>query len=107
MSAERCQMCVVQNTNPSFQDDLSVPYFLWDRGVTVGELRSILADASHPQRIDLLRVLLREARPDEVWSFVTPAVVVREWKLISPGLGRRRDFWKWLLGAWREHGFLR
>ena len=90
-----------------FLDDRTVPYFLWDRSVTVGELRSALADPSHPQRLTLLRVLLREARPDEVWSFVTPELVAREWRSISPGLGRRRPFWQWLLGAWRKHGFLR
>jgi len=94
-------------TAAGFPDDRAVPYFLWDRRVTVGELRSALADPSNSQRITLLRILLREARPDEVWSFVTPELVVREWRSISPGLGRRRAFWQWLLGAWREHGFLR
>lgn len=90
-----------------FPDDRKVPYFLWDRNVTGGELRFALANPSHPQRTALLRILLREARPDEVWNFVTPELVEQEWALISPGLGRRRPFWQWLLTAWREHGFLR
>lgn len=56
----------------NLRDEARVPYFFWDRNVTVGELRAVLADAAHPERLPLLRVLLREARPDEVWAFVTP-----------------------------------
>jgi len=95
-----------QLVRPTLDDDEAVPYFLWDRQVTVGELRTVLSDGSHPQRMPLLRALVREARPDDVWSFVTPELVAREWDDIKPGLGRRRAFWEWLLGAWRDHGFL-
>jgi len=84
-----------------------VPYFLWDRRVTVGELRAVLDDPTNPQRIPLLRELLREARPDEAWAFVSPHTVSREWDQLSPGLGRRRAFWRWLLDLWRELGYLR
>ncbi len=100
-------MCALVLTRTKFDDEREVPYFFWDRRVTVGELRSVLAERENPKRILLLRLLLREARPDEVWSFVTPAEVAEEWDAISPGLGRRRQFWEWLLRAWREHGFLR
>jgi hypothetical protein len=91
----------------TFDDERAIPDFLWDRRTTVAELRAILADGEHPQRTPLLRTLLREARPDEVWSFVTPDLVVREWESIKPGLGKRLPFWTWLLGAWRDHGFLK
>ena len=100
-------MCGMQIERSGFEDDQAVPYFLWDRNVTVGELRAALADGSDPRRIPLLRVLLREARPDDVWKFVTPQSVADEWSEINPGLGQRRAFWQWLLGAWRDHGFLR
>lgn len=100
-------MCASQLTRPGFEDDQAVPYFLWDRNVTVGELRLALANMADPRRISLLRVLLREARPDEIWNFIAPELVVREWDAISPGLGRRRDFWEWLISAWRQRGFLR
>ena len=84
-----------------------VPYFLWDRNVTVGELRAALADPRNPQRVHLLRALLREARPDEVWAFVSPQTVSSEWDQLVPGLGRRRAFWQWLLDKWRERGYIR
>jgi hypothetical protein len=94
-------------TRARFDDEHAIPYFLWDRKVTVGELRSALADKTDPRRIPLLCALMREARPDEVWSFVSPWTVADEWQSIAPGLGRGRQFWEWLLQTWREHGFLR
>jgi len=100
-------MGIMPPKKAKFDDDSAIPDFLWDRGTTVGELRAILADAEHLQRIPLLRTLLREARPDEVWSFVSPDLVVREWEDIKPGLGKRLAFWTWLLGAWRDRGFLK
>ncbi|MBM4353955.1 MAG: hypothetical protein FJ109_09220 [Deltaproteobacteria bacterium] len=100
-------MCGMVLSRNRFDDDREVPYFFWDRKVTVGELRAALADRTDPRRIPLLRALLREARPDEVWSFVTPEVVAEEFESIRPGLGPRRRFWEWLLQAWRDHGFLR
>lgn len=100
-------MCSMVLSTANFQDGDAVPYFFWDRNVTVAELRSALADRAHPRRMALLRSLLREARPDEVWSFVTPADVARDWDAIAVGLGGRRAFWAWLLKEWRDRGFLR
>jgi len=99
-------MCAAVVMRAGFDDADAVPYFFWDRKVTVGELRSALANSSDPRRIPLLRVLLREARPDDVWCFISPVVVAEEWESLSPGLGRRRQFWAWLLRAWRDNGFL-
>ena len=99
-------MCSTGQWTREFKNDEAIPYFLWDRNTTGGQLRKALNNASHPQRTALLRVLLREARPDEVWSFVSPETVAREWDTISPGLGRRRAFWDWLLAEWRRLGFL-
>lgn len=84
----------------------AVPSFFWDRDVGVEELHGILADSSHPERLDLLAVLLREARVDEVWLFVTPEDVRDALPAVSHRLGRRRDFWPWLIASWQELGLL-
>lgn len=89
-----------------FTESGSVPYFLWDRAVTVAQLSAVLADPAAPDREALLALLLREARPDEVWEFVSPQTVAAEWSRIAPRLGGRCAFWAWLLDEWRDLGLL-
>lgn len=85
--------------------DDAIPYFLWDQPMTVAELRRHL-DGPPEERYQYLGKILREAREPDVWQFTTPAEVVREWDGIEPQLGRRREFWRFLLGKWRELGLV-
>ena len=85
--------------------DDAVPYFLWDQPMTVAELRRRLS-GSPEERLRYLGTILREAKEPDVWRFTTPAEVVREWQLLEPRLGRRREFWRFLLGKWRELGLI-
>lgn len=87
-------------------DGAEVPYFLWDRNLSLPELRGILASPSDTRRIEMLAHVLREARPDEVWTLVAPRDVAAAWDDIAPRLGRRRAFWVWLLDGWRDRGLL-
>jgi hypothetical protein len=85
-------------------DPQGVPYFLWDEPITLAELRARLrGDAS--ERLRLLGRILREARDTDVWRFTTPAEVAAAWPELQRYLGRRRAFWEFLLGRWRELGF--
>jgi hypothetical protein len=85
--------------------DDAIPYFLWDQPMSVAELRRRL-NSSPEERLRYLSTILREAREPDVWRFTTPAEVVREWSLLEPRLGRRREFWRFLLGKWRELGLI-
>ena len=87
-------------------DPQAVPYFLWDEPMTVAELREKLRTASPPERTRLMGKILREARDTEVWMFTTPAEVARSWSAISRNLGRRREFWEFLLKSWSRQGRL-
>lgn len=87
--------------------DDEVPYFCWDRQVTRGELRRIVADRAHPEHFPMLGLLLREARPDEVWSYVDPETVARALPEVTRFLGRRAAFWRWLLDGRRTLGLIR
>jgi hypothetical protein len=84
----------------------AVPYFLWDDPLTVGELRRKLSQANAPERILLLARILREARDTEVWRFTSPAEVLALWPRLALHLGRRRAFWEFLLGRWKELGLV-
>jgi hypothetical protein len=41
--------------------------------------------------------LLREANTRDVWVFVTPEDVRRDWQHLTRHLGRTRAMWAWLL----------
>ena len=85
--------------------DDAIPYFLWDQPITVAELRRRLR-GSQEERLRYLATILREAREPDVWRFTTPQEVVREWNHLEPRLGRRREFWRFLLAQWRELGLI-
>ena len=87
-------------------DPEAVPYFLWDDPMTVREVKVRLASASHPERVQLLGRILREARDSDVWRFTTPQEVVALWPDLGRHLGRERPFWNWLLGEWRKAGLV-
>jgi hypothetical protein len=85
-------------------DPEGVPYFLWDEPMTLSELRARLQGASRAERLRLLGRILREARDTDVWRFTTPAEVTASWTELERYLGRRRAFWQFLLGRWKDLG---
>jgi len=74
--------------------------------MTVAELRRRLQTASPEEKTRLLAKVLREARDTDVWIFTTPTMVLRQWQEISIRLGRRRNFWEFLLRRWQQAGLL-
>jgi hypothetical protein len=88
------------------EDPASVPYFLWDEPMSVAELRERLATSSAPEKARLLGKILREARDQDVWAFITPQEIARNWQVLSHHLGRRREFWRFLIDGWQRSGLL-
>jgi hypothetical protein len=86
--------------------DHEVPYFAWDQALTAGELRAALKRCGDRTWLRLAAWILREARPGEVWAFLDPRQVRDRLPALRPLLGRRRAFWEYLIGAWRELGKL-
>jgi hypothetical protein len=84
----------------------SIPYFLSDEPMTVAEFRDRLHTGSPAERTRLLAKLLREARDTDVWRFTSPSDVWQKCPAIALKLGRRRDFWEFLLGRWEKQGLL-
>jgi hypothetical protein len=86
----------------SFDDPDAIPYFLWDDPMTLAELRRRLSEGPESERVLLLARVLREARDTEVWHFTSPAEVIALWPRLALHLGRRRPFWEFLLGRWKD-----
>lgn len=82
-----------------------IPYFLWDEPLTLQELRERL-QTSEEERVRLLGKIMREAREPDVWLFTTPREVSRRWDALQSQLGRRREFWIFLLDQWRKLGLI-
>lgn len=82
------------------------PWFLWDSSMTEEELRARLRDPDPAIRAQWQGVVLREARYQEVFDYLTLDTIDRDFSAIERHLGRRRAFWRWLLEGFRRDGVL-
>lgn len=80
--------------------------FAWDRPETVSSLQEKLRTASAEEWLSLAAWILREAQPAEVWRFLRPEDVAARLPQLVPFLGRRREFWTYLIRTWHELGKL-
>jgi hypothetical protein len=84
---------------PSLSDH-EIPYFCWDRPLTVGEIKQKLRTTSGTEHERLVAWILREAAFDDVWQFVSPSEVSAVLPHIEPFLGRKREFWNYIIREW-------
>ena len=82
------------------------PYFLWDVPVTEAGLRGRLRETDPATRAQWEARIMREARFDDVWRYITLEDVLRDWQQIRRHLGRQRGFWGFLLQGWRDDGLI-
>lgn len=78
------------------------PTFLWDCDVTLEQFRANLEHSERDVRAYWIAKLMRQAKPDDVFQFVTRATIQDHWDALARHLGTSREFWTWLLAAWRE-----
>lgn len=76
------------------------PYFLWDCEMTLAEFERGLREEGLEGRAYLVGKLMRQARPDDVFEFVSVERIVELWPHLRRYLGREEAFWRWLLGRW-------
>ena len=81
-----------------------IPYFAWDRHLTASQIRQELATTNGRAHAKLAAWIMREARFTDVWEFLTPSEVAENLDDWSAYLGRRREFWKYIIGLWHELG---
>jgi hypothetical protein len=79
-------------------------YFSWDSDVTLERFVELLRHPELETRAYALGKLLRQAKPDDVFTFVSPAEIREHWPQVEPYLGRTREFWRWVLDTWKEQG---
>ena len=85
-------------------DSRGRPYFLWDVDMTLESFEAALRDPDPDVRAYLVGKLMRQAKPDDVFSFVTLPEIAALWPLLRRYLGRSAEFWTWLLDQWEAQG---
>jgi hypothetical protein len=80
------------------------PYFCWDRSWSVGDIKAKLAKCTPEDWPMLAAWIMREARFEDVWVFLQPAEIAAHFGELKSLLGRKREFWKYILGVWHELG---
>ncbi len=78
------------------------PYFLWDCDLTVDEYRMRLEDPDPEVRAYWIGRTMRDAKPDDVFAFVSLGTIREQWSRVQRYLGRQRSFWAWLIDRWSE-----
>lgn len=76
------------------------PYFLWDSDLSLEQFKGALQDPDPEVRAYLVGKLMRQAKPDDVFLFVTPGAIRELWPRLTRYLGHSREFWTWLLDTW-------
>ncbi len=101
-------MSVLNPTRPErLVDSKGRPYFLWDEDITLAQFEALLCDPDPDVRAYFLGKLMRQAKPDDVFTFVTAHEIARVWPRIERHLGKSRAFWDWLLRTWERQGHVR
>jgi hypothetical protein len=82
------------------------PDFLWDESLSREDLKKILASGNEEERLYYAAKILREARFEEVWDYLSPAFLAFYWEKLRWRLGRRKKFWEFLYATWCSHGLM-
>jgi hypothetical protein len=85
-------------------DSQGRPYFLWDCDLTLEKFQQGLRDPDPDVRAYLVGKLMRQAKPDDVFNFVTAREIRELWPRVERYLGRSRPFWTWLFERWDAQG---
>jgi len=71
--------------------------FAWDRIESEASLRKKLANETSPGWINTVAWLMREARVEQVWTFLTLQQINKHLPRLRPLLGRQRPIWLYLI----------
>ena len=85
-------------------DSQGRPYFLWDCDLTLEEFRLGLQNPDANVRAYLVGKLMRQAKPDDVFNYVSPREIQELWPRLERYLDRSRPFWTWLFERWKAQG---
>ena len=82
--------------------DRQRPYFIWNADLTEQDVRRILAGDDEYERERMIGHIVRNARFDDIWKYITIQDIVDNWRIVRgflwpPSL---RELWTWALRVW-------
>lgn len=80
--------------------------FAWDRHESDATLREKLADETSSNWPNTAAWLMREARVEQVWQYLSLKQINQQFSQIRPLLGRQQAVWDYLLRVAHELGRL-
>ncbi len=69
--------------------------------MTLDRFEERLRDPDPDVRAYYTGKLMRQAKPDDVFTFVTRREIEELWPRLERYLGNTREFWIWIFEAWR------
>lgn len=81
-------------------DQSNRPYFLWDCDLDLHEFQTQLQEGDADQRAYLAGKLMRQAKPDDVFVFISLEEIIHLWPSLERYLGQSRSFWHWVISEW-------
>ncbi len=95
-------MSILNTTSPERMTDARHrPYFLWDMEMSLDDFRRALLHEDPNVRAYFVGKLMRQAKPDDVFVFVSVAEIRELWPTVQRYLGRSAAFWSWMLETWK------
>jgi hypothetical protein len=82
------------------------PDFLWDERLSSADLKKTLESGDESERLYYAAKVLREARFEEAWEYLSPGFLAAHWEDLRGKLGRRKEFWEFLYTTWQKHGLV-
>ncbi|HET92127.1 MAG TPA: hypothetical protein ENN99_15515 [Chloroflexi bacterium] len=88
-----------QNSTPAEQKR---PYFIWNADLTEQDVRRILTGDDKYEREQIIGHIVRNARFEDIWKYVTIQDILDHWHVVRgflwpPSL---RELWTWALQVW-------
>lgn len=71
--------------------------------MTLAAFEERLRDPDIEVRAYLVGKLMRQAKPDDVFGFVSMGQIAELWPRLERYLGKSRPFWAFLLDWWKAH----
>ena len=88
------------------QDVTNRPDFLWDEPLSRDDLKKRLAGEDEKENLYYAAKIMREARFEEVWEYLSTDFLAAHWDKLRERLGRKKGFWEFIYRTWHAHGLI-